>query len=127
VVAVALQMGHGDSKLIGTVLSWGVWLVFALQAAVMLTVSPSPGAWARGHAFDLVVLLLTWPVWTLAAKEVVVVELAPTLTLLEATKLVKLVKVARAVHLRAEGTAGRVLAGLVVLGGLVVAVVALAT
>jgi hypothetical protein len=126
-VGVALQTGHGHAKLIGAALSWTVWAVFALQAAVMLSISPSPASWARGHAFDLAVLVLTWPVWALAARDILVVEVAPALTLLEATKLVKLAKVARAVHLRASGTAGRAFAVGVVLAAAAVAALVLAT
>ncbi len=127
VVAVALQTGHGTTKVIGVVLMWGVWLVFALQAAVMLSVSPIPAAWARGHAFDLAVLVLTWPLWALAAKDVLVIELAPAFTVLEATKLVKLMKVARAAHVRASDPTGRAIAAVVLVGAVAVAVLVLAT
>jgi hypothetical protein len=122
-----MQTGHGTTKVIGTVLIWGVWLVFGVQAVVMLRVSPDPRAWARGHAFDLIVLVVTWPVWALAAKDVLVVELAPALTVLEATKLVKLAKVARAAHLRATNAGGRVIAAFVLLGAVGVGYLVLTT
>jgi hypothetical protein len=93
----------------------------------MLSVSPTPAAWARSHAFDLVLLVLTWPLWALAAKDVLVIELAPAFTVLEATKLVKLVKVARAAHLRASGPAGRAIAVAVLVGAVAVAALVLTT
>jgi hypothetical protein len=121
VLAVALQTAHGDAKVVGEILSWAVWAVFALEAAVMLSLSPSPGLWARGHVVDLLVLLVASPVWPLVVRDLLVAEVAPALTVLEATKLAKLVKATKAVHRRA----GRALAAAVLLAALAVAVLVL--
>ena len=121
VIAVALQTTHGHAKLAGEILSWAVWAVFALEAAVMLAVSPAPLAWVRGHAVDLLVLLFAWPLWPLIAHDLLVAEVAPAVTVLEATKLAKLLKAAKAVDRRA----GRALAAAVLLAALAVAVLVL--
>lgn len=100
VVGVALQTlaGGGPLKLVGVVVAAGSWAVFVLDAAVMLTVSPEPRRWARGHWFELMVLVLTFPLWPVILHRLLLLELLPALTVLEAAKLAKLAKVVRAVR-----------------------------
>lgn len=117
VAGVALQTaGGGRLRVLGVTLSALAWLVFVLDAAVMLTVSPQPGRWARGHAFELAVLGATFPLWPLLAYRLLLLELLPALTLLEVAKLAKLAKVARSVRARGSGSGpARALTGAVLL------------
>jgi hypothetical protein len=39
------------------------WSIFGVDTAVMLTISVEPGRWARGHRFELLLLVLTCPLW----------------------------------------------------------------
>ena len=128
VLGVALQTltPYGPLHTVGTVVSAASWSAFAVDAAVMLAVSPRPGAWARSHAFELVVLVVACPLWPALFYDALVLQLAPALTVLEATKLAKLVKVARTVRSRGDGRlGGRVLAGVVLVLAAAVAVLIL--
>lgn len=114
VAGVALQtLAGGLLKAIGVAFTTVSWLVFLLDAGVMLTLSPSPARWARGHAFELVVLVATFPLWPLLAYRLLLLELLPALTLLEVAKLAKLAKVARAVRARSGDGVARVVTSLV--------------
>jgi hypothetical protein len=108
IVGVALQTlaKHGPVHVLGLIAAVAAWLVFATDASVMLSVSPEPGRWARGHAFELVLLVLTCPLWPVFFYRLLVLELLPALTVLEAAKLAKLVKVAYALR-RRRGNPGR--------------------
>ncbi len=120
---VALQLVKtGPAHTIGVIAAGLSWLIFAADALVMLRVSPNPASWARGHLLDLSLLAVTFPLWPLLLHRLLVLELAPAFTLLEAAKLAKLVKAAGAVHLRARGRfiAGVVLAAALGVGALVI-------
>lgn len=97
-VAVVLEVieRHGPLHTTGQVFSWVVWAVFALDAAVLLSVHPFPGRWARSHWFELAVLLVAFPLWPLVLPRLLGAEIAPTFDLL---KVAKLAKVTKAVHL----------------------------
>ena len=103
VVGVALQVhgGHDTAYEVGRVILWVVWLVFALDVAVMLAVHPAPRAWARSHWFELGVLVVSFPVWPTIAYGFLVLELAPAFSVLDAVKLAKLVKAVRVLRTRA--------------------------
>lgn len=111
VVGVALQTlaGTGPVRILGGLLVAGSWLAFLVDVMVMLAVSPQPARWARGHAFELVLVVTTFPLWPLLAVQLLLLELLPALTVLESAKLAKLAKVARAVGRDGVG-AGRTLA-----------------
>lgn len=100
VLGVALQTGAatGPVHTIGLVAAWLAWFAFAADAVVMLSVSPDPRRWARGHAFDLALMVLTCPLWPILLHRLLLLELLPALTVLEAAKLAKLVKVAYALR-----------------------------
>jgi hypothetical protein len=108
IVGVALQTlaKHGPLHILGLIAAIAAWLVFATDASVMLTVSPEPGRWARGHVFELVLLVVTCPLWPVLFYRLLVLELLPALTVLEVAKLAKLVKVAYALR-RGRGNPGR--------------------
>jgi hypothetical protein len=108
IAGVALQTiaKTGPVHILGLVAAWLAWLGFAADAAVMLSVSPQPGRWARGHLFELVLVVLTCPIWPIVLYRLLLLELLPALTVLEAAKLAKLVKVAYALR-RHRGSPGR--------------------
>ena len=108
VAGVALQVlaGSGTPKLVGVLLVTASWLAFLVDVVVMLAVSPQPARWARGHAFELVVVFTTFPLWPLVAGQLLLLELLPALTVLESSKLAKLAKVARAVRRGRSGRGG---------------------
>lgn len=72
----------------GVALNWGTWLVFVIEAAVMLSVVPDRWRWIRDHPVDVAVVVLTPPF--LAA-------LAPVrlLRVLRLLRLLRLASVAR--------------------------------
>jgi hypothetical protein len=94
IVGVALQVWahHGPLHVAGLTLTSASWLIFGLDTAVMVRVSVDPWRWARGHRFELVLLVLTCPLWPVLFYRLLVLELLPALTVLEAAKLAKLVK-----------------------------------
>jgi voltage-gated potassium channel len=125
IVGVALQTAEesGPVHILGLVAAWVAWLGFALDATVMLSVSPQPGRWARGHAFELALVVLTCPVWPLLLYRLLLLELLPALTVLEAAKLAKLVKVAYALRRhRDSGAGGRSAAAVLLVAAVGVAV-----
>lgn len=106
-VAVVLEVAqkHGPVHTAGQVLSWVVWTVFLLDAAVLLSVHPSPRSWARSHLFELAVLLVAFPLWPLVAPRLAGAEIVPALDLLKAAKLLKLTKAVRLVRHRSASRA----------------------
>lgn len=100
IIAVALQTieKSGTVHVLGLVAAWLAWFGFAADATVMLSVSPQPGRWARGHIFELVLVGLTCPLWPVLLYRLLLLELLPALTVLEAAKLAKLIKVAYALR-----------------------------
>jgi hypothetical protein len=132
IVGVALQTlaRHGPLHVLGLIAAGLSWLVFALDAIVMLSVSPSPARWARGHGLELTLLVLTCPLWPVLLYRLLLLELLPALTVLEAAKLAKLAKVVYALRpnrrSRRAGTTpgrGRLDAAIVLIAAVAVAVV----
>ena len=116
VTGVALQVlaGSGPVHLVGGLLVAASWLAFIVDVVVMLTVSPQPARWARGHALELVLVVTTFPLWPLLAGQLLLLDLLPALTVLESSKLAKLAKAARAVR-RGRSGRGEPLAALILL------------
>ncbi len=124
-VGVALQTvaKHGPAHIVGLVAVAATWLVFVADAVVMLSVATEPGRWARGHAFELVLLVVTCPLWPVLFYRLLLLELLPALTVLEAAKLAKLAKVTYALRRGRRDTAsGRVARALIVLVAVALAV-----
>lgn len=95
---------------IGVALNWGTWLVFVVEAVVMLAVVPDRWRWIRQHPIDVAVVVLT-PPFSAALAPVRLVRL------LRLLRLLRLAPVARRLF-SAEGlryTAG--LAALTVVAG----------
>jgi len=119
ILGVALQTAakHGPVHAVGLIAAILAWMVFVADAAVMLTVSPEPYRWARGHAFELVLLPLTCPLWPILVPRLLALELLPAFTVLEAAKFAKLAKVTYRLR-----RSGRVARTVILIGALVVAV-----
>jgi hypothetical protein len=125
IVGVALQtLGSGTVADIGWAINWVVWAMFVADVAVMLAISPDRPAWIRGHLPGLAVIVVSCPLWALLAYDLLLAELVPSLTILQATKLAKLIHVVRIHELR--GLATRVPAGLVLVAAAAVAVAVIA-
>ena len=122
IVSVALQTFPGVPHDIGVALSWMVWIVFAVDIVVMLSITPDRAAWARSHIFEITVLVLAWPLWALVAHDLLAIELLPVLSVLQAAKLAKLAKAVRILRRRAPRTTATGLAVVVLLAAAAVAV-----
>lgn len=100
VLGVALQLASAGWHTAGLALSWVAWSAFAAEAVVMPVLSPAPGRWVRGHWLDLLITVVACPVWPLVLYKMLLAELVPALTVLDAVKLAKLVKSVRVVRTR---------------------------
>ena len=46
---------------VGVILNWGTWLAFAVEAAVMIWVTPKPLDWLKRNPIDAAIVILTPP------------------------------------------------------------------
>jgi hypothetical protein len=127
IVSVALQTFPGVPHDIGVALSWVVWVVFAIDIGVMLSITPDRAAWARAHTFEIAVLVLAWPLWALVAHDILAIELLPVLSVLQAAKLAKLAKAVRILRRRAPITTATAVAVVLLFVAAAVAVRVVAT
>lgn len=99
------------------ILSWVVWLVFAAEAAIMLSVTRDKLAWARGHWLSLVIVAASFPLLVELAKGLLAaraVNTAFAVRLLQALYFVKLAKVAKSIwvlHRKLDGRRARLAVG----------------
>ena len=91
--ALSLTHPHGAWQTIETVGHWAVWSTFLVEVAIMLRVVDDRLAWARGHRFELLVVVLSSPLVPLA------LAVAPALRLLVAVKAFKTLKLAKVIKL----------------------------
>lgn len=70
--ALLLQQGHlGEPwNTIGDIADWAIWLMFALELVVMLTVVPCRRTWLREHPLEVAIVLLTPPVLFTALQSI---------------------------------------------------------
>jgi hypothetical protein len=101
-VALSLTHPHGTWHTVETAGHLAVWLTFAVEVAIMLTVVRDRRAWILGHRFELLVVVVSSPVVPLA------LAVAPALRLLIVAKLFKTLKLAKAVKLAKLGKGVRV-------------------
>lgn len=100
---------EGWVALLAVTMAWSIWLVFLVEAVIMLSVVRRKRAWARGHLFGLLILLVTFPLLTsileglLAARALSSVQGLRVLQVLYLAKAAKLIK--SAMILRASGSA----------------------
>lgn len=101
----------GPLALIAVILSWLVWLVFAAEAAIMLSVTRDKLAWAKGHWLGLVIVAASFPLLVelakglLAARAVNTVFAARMLQVLYFVKVAKLAKSIWVLHHHLDGRA----------------------
>ena len=101
VPAVYLHASKGTAHDVGVLLGWLIWLVFATEVAVMLTISADRRTWARGHQFELFVFVTSFPLFLdlPGVRELIgVFPVLGAVKLLKALKILKLVKVFRLLH-----------------------------
>ncbi len=92
-VALSLSQPTGLWHTVEIVDHWAVWITFAVEVAVMLTVVDDRRAWISGHRLELLVVGLSSPLVPLA------LAVAPALRLLILVKAFKALKVGKAIKL----------------------------
>jgi hypothetical protein len=127
--AVVLQT-LGESFVIwGEALSVAIWVFFLVEVTVMLRLAPDNPVWARSHALELSVVVLSCPALLLLADEGSAFAFAPLLVLgrlMRLVKFVKFVKVAKILKTfrivdKDDGIPGLVIAGVTVVSVVLVA------
>jgi hypothetical protein len=89
---------EGGTAIVALVLAWTIWLVFLVEAVIMLRVVRDRRAWIRGHLLSLAILLATFPLLThllealLAARALSGVQGIRVLQVLYLAKAAKLLK-----------------------------------
>jgi hypothetical protein len=102
-VTLSLSHPHGTWRTVEVAGHWVVWLTFAVEVAVMLTVVRDRRAWIAGHRLELLVVAVSSPVVPLALAA------APALRLLIVAKAFKTLKLAKAIKLAKLGKSVRLL------------------
>ncbi len=122
-VALSLSSPHGVWHTVEIAGHWAVWLTFAVEVAVMLSVVRDRRAWIAGHRLELLVVAVSSPLIPLALAA------APALRLLVVAKTFKTLKLAKAIKLAKLGKSVRLLRrrlGLGAIASLALGLVALA-
>jgi hypothetical protein len=89
---------EGATAVVALTLAWAIWVVFLVEAVVMLSVVRDRRAWIRGHLLSLAILLATFPLLThllealLAARALSGVQGIRVLQVLYLAKAAKLLK-----------------------------------
>ncbi|WP_375493493.1 hypothetical protein [uncultured Jatrophihabitans sp.] len=102
VVLQALPLSTG-AAITGAALDGSSWVIFGVVTTCQLQAVTDRARWATEHTLDLTILAVACPLWPALLPELMLVELAPALTLLDSIKLAKLVKVGRAAASGAQG------------------------
>lgn len=112
-------------------LAWAIWLVFVVEAVIMLWVVADRRAWIRGHLFGLAIVLVTFPLLTNILEGLLAARALSSLQgirILQVLYLAKALKVIKSVLIvRRGGAAARVhpavwTAGIVLVSGLLVGI-----
>ncbi|MDP1848402.1 MAG: hypothetical protein Q8K79_11485 [Solirubrobacteraceae bacterium] len=101
-LALSLSHPHGAWHTVEIAGHWTVWIVFAVEVAVMLSIVRDRRAWIAGHRLELLVVLVSSPLVPLALAA------APALRLLIVAKAFKTLKLAKAIKLAKLGKSVRV-------------------
>lgn len=113
----------GALAVVAVTMAWAIWLVFVVEAVVMLAVVRDRRAWVRGHLFGLAIVLATFPLLTHILEGLLA---ARALSSLQAVRILQVLYLAKAAKLitswlilRRGGRAPRnpVLVSLAALGG----------
>lgn len=101
VPAVYLHASKGTAHDVGLLVGWVIWIVFAVEVVVMLSISQDRRDWVRGHQFELFVFVTSFPLFLdlPGVRELIgVFPILGAVKLLKALKILKLVKVFRLLH-----------------------------
>lgn len=101
-MALHLSAPEGALATIEAAAHWAIWVVFAVEVAIMLAVVRDRRAWVDGHRIELLVVVASAPLLPLA------LAVAPALRLLVVVKLFKSLKLAKAIKLAKLGKGARV-------------------
>ncbi len=91
----AILMQTSESHLVhgaGNVLNVFIWLFFALEVTVLLSLTADDWAWIRSHKLELIVVVGTAPVFSLIGDKGVIFGLAPLLLLSRVIRFAKITK-----------------------------------
>ena len=91
----AILMQTSESYLVhgaGNVLNVFIWLFFALEVTVLISLAADNWAWIRSHKLELIVVVGTAPVFSLIGDRGVIFGLAPLLLLSRVIRFAKLTK-----------------------------------
>lgn len=122
-VVLYLVAKEGTPAVIAGLLSWTVWLVFATEAAIMLSVVADRRAWVRSHWLALVIVVGSFPLLIEIAKGLLAaraINSAIAFRALQGLYLVKLAKLLKSVWVLHRRLSGR---ARIAVGGAAVAVV----
>jgi voltage-gated potassium channel len=100
---------------IATILNWATWLVFLIEAVVMLSVVPDRRRWLRHHLIDLAVVIITPPFAPQAWQN------GRLFRLIRLLRLVRVASLRRLLSLEGMKYAAAVAVGTVIVGGAVFA------
>jgi hypothetical protein len=95
---------EGWVAILAVTLAWSIWIVFVVEAVIMLTVVEDRWAWTRGHLFGLAIIIATFPALTsileglLAARALSSLQATRVLQVLYLAKAGKLIKSALLLH-----------------------------
>ncbi len=100
---------------VATVLNWGTWTVFLVEAVIMLAVVPDRRHWLRHHLVDLAVVVITPPFAPQAWQN------GRLFRLIRLLRLVRVAALRRLLSLEGMKYAAAVAVGTVIVGGAVFA------
>jgi hypothetical protein len=94
-IPAAFLAASKDTKVFGEVLGAVVWLVFAVEIAILLPRSADRDEWVRSHKLELFVAIATVPLLPRLAEASALARLVPFVELFKLIKIAKLAKVTR--------------------------------
>lgn len=85
-------------------LAWAIWVVFVVEAVIMISLVADRWGWIRGHLFGLAIILITFPLLAnilqglLAARALSSMQAVRLLQVLYLAKALKIIKSVLIVH-----------------------------
>jgi voltage-gated potassium channel len=88
---ILIEQSHAGSgwKAAAAIANWGIWILFAGEAALMLGFSADRRGWARRHKLELAVVVLTPPILPAGLQALRILRLLRLLRLVVAVKLAR--------------------------------------
>jgi hypothetical protein len=84
---------EGTLAIVAVSLAWTIWIVFVIEAVIMLTVVRDRRAWIKGHLFGLAIIVATFPALTSILEGLLA---ARALSSLQATRVLQVLYLAKA-------------------------------